>query len=77
MDLINMITKSDYQLYLEASLHLWANIHGQIQKHPTEFEIHIMNQGYKVEELARNYLKEFIINFCMYDLNLRHHISVQ
>ncbi|KUK46917.1 MAG: hypothetical protein XD73_0238 [Anaerolinea thermophila] len=37
MDLINMITKSDYQFYLEASLHLGANIHGQIQKQPTEF----------------------------------------
>ncbi|KUK46918.1 MAG: hypothetical protein XD73_0239 [Anaerolinea thermophila] len=33
-----------------------------------------MNQGYEVEELARNYLN---INSCMYDLNLSRHISVQ
>ena len=58
----NILSKTDYQLYLKAPMHLWANKHDQIQKHPTEFEIHIMNQGYEVEELARNYLKEFIIN---------------
>jgi len=56
------LSKSDYQLYLDAPMHLWALKHGQIQKQPTEFEIHIMNQGYKVEELARNYLKEFIVD---------------
>lgn len=56
------LSKSDYQLYLDAPMHLWAQKHGQIQKQPTEFEIHIMNQGYEVEEFARDYLKEFVIN---------------
>ena len=56
------ITKSDYQLYLDAPMHLWAHKHDQIQKQPTEFEIHIMNQGYEVEELAKNYPKEFVVN---------------
>jgi hypothetical protein len=54
--------KSDYQLYLEAPMHLWAHKHGKIKRFPTEFEIHVMNQGYEVEELARDYLKEFIVN---------------
>jgi len=56
------LTKSDYQLYQEAPMHLWAYKHGQIQKQPTELEIHIMNQGYKVEELGRNYLEEIVVN---------------
>lgn len=56
------LSKSDYQLYLDAPMHLWAYKHDQIQKQPTEFEIHVMNQGYEVEGLARNYLKEFVVN---------------
>ena len=56
------LSKSDYQLYLDAPMHLWAYKHDQIQKQPTEFEIHVMNQGYEVEELARDYLKEFVVN---------------
>jgi len=56
------LTKSDYQLFLESPMHLWAHKHGQIQKQPTEFEIHIMRQGYEVEELDRDYLKEFVVN---------------
>ena len=54
-----LITKSDFQLFLDAPMHLWAHKHGQIQKRPSEFDIHIMNLGYEVEELARDYLREF------------------
>lgn len=56
------LSKSDFQLYLEAPMHLWAQKHNQFQVQPTEFEIHVMNQGYEVEKLAKNYLNEFIIN---------------
>jgi len=56
------ISKSDYQLYLEAPMHLWAHKHGQIQKRPTEFEILIMNQGYEVERIARDYLENILVN---------------
>ena len=56
------LSKSDYQLHLEAPMHLWAYKHGQIQKQPTEFEIHIMNQGYEVEGLAKKYLEDFVVN---------------
>lgn len=62
MDNNTFLTKSDYQLYLEAPMHLWAHKHGQIQKQPTEFEIHIMNQGYEAEELARKYLEDFVVD---------------
>jgi hypothetical protein len=56
------LSKSDYQLYLEAPLHLWAHKHGHIHKNPTDFEIHIMNQGYEVEGYARNFLEKYVVN---------------
>ena len=56
------LTKSDFLSYLEAPLHLWVSRHNLIKKSPSAFEIHIMNQGYEVEKLAREYLDSFIIN---------------
>jgi hypothetical protein len=55
------LTKSDFLLYLESPLHLWARKHDLIEKSPSAFEIHIMNQGYKVEKLARDYMNSFMI----------------
>ena len=43
-------------------MHLWKEKHGGINKIPTEFEIHIMNQGYEVEGFAKNYLEKFVVN---------------
>jgi len=57
-----ILTKSDYQLFLEAPFHLWKHKHGGIDKIPTEFEIHIMNQGYEVEGFAKKYLEKFVVN---------------
>ena len=56
------ISKEDFKLFIEAPMHIWAHKHSQIQKQPTDFEIHIMNQGYEAEKLVRNYLKEFVVN---------------
>ena len=56
------LTKSDFLLYLEAPLHLWARKHDRIEKPPSAFEIHIMNQGYEAEKLAKEYVDSFIIN---------------
>jgi len=56
------LTKSDYQIFLEAPLHLWAHKHDQIHTTPTDFEIHLMNQGYEVERIARNFLEIFLVN---------------
>lgn len=59
---MNTITKSDFLIYLEAPLHLWAKKHGQFKKEFSEFDIHLMNQGYKVENLAKSYLNSVIIS---------------
>jgi hypothetical protein len=56
------LTKSDFLLYLDAPLHLWAKKHDSIEKSPSDFEIHIMNQGYQVEKLAKEYIHAVIIN---------------
>lgn len=57
-----IITKSDYQLFQEAPLHLWVQKQGRINQIPTEFEVHIMNQGYEVERFAREYFEKIIVN---------------
>lgn len=41
------LSKSEYQLFLEAPMHLWALKHSQIQKQPTEFDIQLMNHSNK------------------------------
>jgi hypothetical protein len=56
------ITKSDYKLFLDAPMHLWKKKHGHLNKSPTEFELHVMNQGYEVEGFAKEYLEKYIIN---------------
>ncbi len=56
------LSKSDFQIFLEAPLHLWAYKQGHIQKSPSEFDIHVMNQGYEVEGYARNYIENFVVN---------------
>jgi len=56
------ITKSDYRLFLDAPFHLWKHKHGGLNQIPTEFEIHIMNQGYEVEGYAKKYLEKNVVN---------------
>ena len=56
------LTKSDFLLYLDAPLHLWAKKHDRIEKSLSDFEIHIMKQGYQVEKLAKEYIDAVIIN---------------
>ena len=56
------LSKSDYQIFLKAPLHLWARKHDQIQKALSEFDIHIINQGYETEGYARKYLEKHVIN---------------
>ncbi|MBT7189150.1 MAG: DUF2779 domain-containing protein, partial [Anaerolineae bacterium] len=62
MDKSITITKSDYQLFLDAPLHLWAYKHGKINSTPTKFETHLAEQGYEAEELAEKYLEQYILN---------------
>ncbi len=53
-----MISKTDFMLYLEAPLHLWAAKHGRIEVQPTLYEQHLMEQGREIETLARKFLKK-------------------
>ena len=56
-----MITKSDFLLYLEAPLHLWAKENNQLEKIvPTTYERHLMEQGKDIEELAKAFLQAFL-----------------
>ncbi len=53
-----MLTKTDFLLYLEAPMHLWAKINRQLEEVvPSDFERQLMEQGKVVEKLAVDYLK--------------------
>ncbi len=62
MDKSFTITKSDFQLFLDAPLHLWADKHEKINHNLTRFETHLAEQGYQAEELAEKYLEQYILN---------------
>lgn len=55
-----MISKTDYRLFLEAPLHLWASKHDLIERGPTLQEQHRMKQGQMVEALAQTFAEEYI-----------------
>jgi len=57
----NIITKSDFMLYIDAPRHLWAKKHNQYKRKEDDFSKHLSNQGYVVEELAEKYIKEYLI----------------
>ena len=56
------ITKSDYQLFLESPLHLWAKKNGRDNIAPSKFETHLTTQGYEVEALAESYLEKHLLD---------------
>jgi hypothetical protein len=48
-----MLSKTDFLLFLEAPMHLWAHAHNQIQnKSHSAYEQHLIQQGQQVEALA-------------------------
>jgi hypothetical protein len=52
------LTKTDYLLYREAPLHLWAKAHGRIpEAPPAPGTLHRMRQGLAVEGPARDFLE--------------------
>lgn len=54
-----MLTKTDYLLFLEAPLHLWAEKHGRLEQvTPSEYDQHLMQQGQEIEQLAREFLQQ-------------------
>ena len=57
-----MLTKSDFLLYLEAPMHLWAKDHGKLQiTAPSTYDQHLMKQGYQVEKVAHDYLTQYVL----------------
>ena len=56
-----MLTKSDFLLYLEAPMHLWAVKHGKLTITPSVYDQHLMRQGYEVEKVAKEFLTTYIL----------------
>jgi len=56
-----MLTKSDFLLYLDAPLHLWAQSHDLLHVTPSTYDQHLMKQGYAVEKVAKEYLTKYIL----------------
>jgi len=57
-----MLTKSDFKIYLDAPLHLWAKSHAQMPLiPPTTYARHLMEQGYAVEGVAKEFLTKFVL----------------
>ncbi len=58
-----MLTKTDFMLYLEAPMHLWAAKHDQLeQTTPSKYDLHLMGQGQQIEKLARDFLVQEIMS---------------
>jgi hypothetical protein len=55
-----MLTKSDFITYIDAPMHLWALKHNQYNKELSQYDQHLIQQGYEVEKLAREYAKKYI-----------------
>jgi len=57
-----MLTKSDFLLYLESPMHLWASAHNQLEsKPPSLLEQHLSLQGQQVESHGHTYLEEVLL----------------
>ena len=57
-----MLSKTDFLLFLEAPMHLWAKVHQQLQvKPPTPLESFLAQQGQTIESLAKTYIEAAIL----------------
>jgi hypothetical protein len=57
-----MLTKSDFMLYLDAPMHLWAKKNQQLESLlPTPFDQYLMDQGIQIEKKASQYLQHAIL----------------
>ncbi len=55
-----MISKSDFLLYLETPLHLWALKHNQYHRELTELDKQVIQHGAEVEQHAKEYISQYI-----------------
>lgn len=57
-----MLTKSDFLIYLDSPLHLWAHTHGmEGTKVVSVYDEHLSKQGYAVEKLAKQFLENKLL----------------
>ncbi len=57
-----MLSKTDFLTFLEAPMHLWARVHHQLREiAPTPIEQFRMEQGQKVEALAREFIENKVL----------------
>lgn len=57
-----MLSKTDFLLYLDAPMHLWAKAHDALEdKSHSLYEQHLFQQGQQVESLARDYLEDILL----------------
>lgn len=67
------LTKSDFLLYLETPMHLWAKKHNLLERTaPSDFDQFIMLQGQKAEKLASQYFTEIFISTAKVDDTVSH-----
>lgn len=52
-----MLTKTDFQLFRECHMHLWAIKHDQFTDRTSDFDKHLIQQGYEIEALAIKFLR--------------------
>ncbi len=58
----NYITKTDFLLYLDSPLHLWAFKNNKIPREQIDiFLQHLFQQGYDVEKYAKEYINQYLI----------------
>ena len=58
----NMLSKTDFLVFLEAPMHLWALSQDKLQiKIHTPYEQHLIQQGQQVEELARVFIENILL----------------
>ncbi|MCB2178594.1 DUF2779 domain-containing protein [bacterium] len=55
------LTKTDFLIYLNAPMHLWADKHDQLtETTPSLYDLHLMKQGQAVENMARDFLIDYL-----------------
>lgn len=56
------LSKTDFLLFLDAPMHLWAKAHGKLEeKITTPYEQHLLQQGQQIEALARVYIETVLL----------------
>jgi hypothetical protein len=51
---------------MDAPMHLWAQKHNQYNKTLSQYDQHLIKQGYEIEKLAREYISKYISKDCEY-----------